>query len=110
MSLVQLRPEAPYAGVAHLVERHLAKVEVASSSLVGRSKEMKPRGLGSKEMKPRGLGFISKRRHSQAVRQRTANPRFPGPIPGGASKRKSTPTGVLFLLEMASAKRIGLRR
>ena len=26
-----------YAGLAHLVERHLAKVEVASSSLVGRS-------------------------------------------------------------------------
>ena len=30
--------EAP-AGVAHLVERHLAKVEVASSSLVFRSKK-----------------------------------------------------------------------
>ena len=27
----------PYAGIAHLVERHLAKVEVASSSLVARS-------------------------------------------------------------------------
>ena len=26
-----------YAAVAHLVERHLAKVEVANSSLVGRS-------------------------------------------------------------------------
>ena len=39
MSLVQLRPEAPDAGVAHLVERHLAKVEVASSSLVTRSKK-----------------------------------------------------------------------
>ena len=38
MSLVRLRPEAPYAGVAHPVERHLAKVEVASSSLVTRSK------------------------------------------------------------------------
>ena len=37
MSLVRLRPEAPYASVAHLVERHLAKVEVASSSLVTRS-------------------------------------------------------------------------
>ena len=32
---------AGYAAVAHLVERHLAKVEVASSSLVGRS-NMKP--------------------------------------------------------------------
>ena len=29
--------DAPYAGIAHLVERHLAKVEVASSSLVARS-------------------------------------------------------------------------
>ena len=28
-----------HAGVAHLVERHLAKVEVASSSLVFRSTE-----------------------------------------------------------------------
>ena len=32
---------APYAGIAHLVERHLAKVEVASSSLVTRSKRGK---------------------------------------------------------------------
>ena len=38
MSLVRLRPKAPDAGVAHPVERHLAKVEVASSSLVTRSK------------------------------------------------------------------------
>ena len=30
------------AAVAHLVERHLAKVEVASSSLVGRSRQNKP--------------------------------------------------------------------
>ena len=37
MSLVRFRPKAPSAGLAHLVERHLAKVEVASSSLVGRS-------------------------------------------------------------------------
>ena len=37
--MVRFRPKAPYvfADVAHLVERHLAKVEVASSSLVIRS-------------------------------------------------------------------------
>ena len=35
----------PYAGVAHLVERHLAKVEVASSSLVVRSRKEKRRNL-----------------------------------------------------------------
>ncbi len=29
-----------FAGLAHLVERHLAKVEVASSSLVTRSKKI----------------------------------------------------------------------
>ena len=40
MSVVRFRPEAPYnAAVAHLVERHLAKVEVASSSLVSRSRK-----------------------------------------------------------------------
>ena len=38
MSLVRLRLWAPFAGLAHLVERHLAKVEVASSSLVARSR------------------------------------------------------------------------
>ena len=32
------------AGVAHLVERHLAKVEVASSSLVTRSIKQSPKG------------------------------------------------------------------
>ena len=41
MSLVRFRPEAPDAGVAHPVERHLAKVEVASSSLVTRSKQIR---------------------------------------------------------------------
>ena len=33
----QISDSSYYAAVAHLVERHLAKVEVASSSLVGRS-------------------------------------------------------------------------
>ncbi len=33
--------EDQYAGVAHPVERHLAKVEVASSSLVTRSKKIR---------------------------------------------------------------------
>ena len=37
--MVRFRPEAPKnADVAHLVERHLAKVEVAGSSPVIRSK------------------------------------------------------------------------
>ena len=49
MSPVQLWPEAPFAGVAHPVERHLAKVEVASSSLVGRSKKEKSLGKTSEK-------------------------------------------------------------
>ena len=39
MSLVRFRPEAPYADLAHLVERNLAKVEVAGSSPVIRSRK-----------------------------------------------------------------------
>ena len=35
-----------YAAVAHLVERHLAKVEVASSSLVSRSITKDVKSLG----------------------------------------------------------------
>ena len=36
-ALIRLRPESGFAVVAQLVERHLAKVEVASPSLVYRS-------------------------------------------------------------------------
>ena len=36
-----------YAAVAHLVERHLAKVEVASSSLVARSTKEKEQSICS---------------------------------------------------------------
>ena len=52
-----------YADVAHLVERHLAKVEVASSSLVIRS-----------------IWY-----HSQVVRPRSAKPLFPSSNLGGTS-------------------------
>ena len=45
MSLVRFQSEPPFAGLAHLVERHLAKVEVASSSLVTRSKSAGGPGL-----------------------------------------------------------------
>ena len=54
------------ADVAHLVERHLAKVEVASSSLVIRS------------------NFWY---HSQVVRPRSAKPLFPSSNLGGTSKK-----------------------
>ena len=41
------------AGVAHLVERHLAKVEVASSSLVTRSIEADAKASASFFMLPK---------------------------------------------------------
>ena len=69
-----------YAGVAHLVERHLAKVEVASSSLVFRSKQMKA--------EPTPV-LLSTRRHSQEVRQRSAKPLFPSSNLGGASTERT---------------------
>jgi hypothetical protein len=68
-----------YAGIAHLAERHLAKVEVASSNLVARS--ISPRSIASRGNPKNKIGH-----HSQVVRQWTANPRVPGPNPGGASK------------------------
>ena len=55
-----------YAGVAHLVERHLAKVEVAGSSPVARSTNESR----SKEQ----LLLFSIWRHSQVVRHGSAKP------------------------------------
>ena len=70
------------ADVAHPVERHLAKVEVASSSLVIRSMKIWRCSFncGAKVLWCR----------SQAVRQRSAKPRCPSSNLGGASKNKST--------------------
>ena len=79
VSLVRFRSEAPSADLAHLVERDLAKVEVAGSGPVIRSRTRVRISLFVPV-------FSRKRRHSQAVRQRSAKPLFPGPIPGGASK------------------------
>ena len=66
----------PDAGVAHPVERHLAKVEVASSSLVTRSIFLWYRG--------------------QVVRQRSAKPLFPSSNLGGASKKTKKGTEKLY--------------
>ena len=84
MSLVRFRPEAPtkqspgrappsrqHASVAHLVERHLAKVEVASSSLVTRSNFLER--------------FRSRWCHSQVVRQSSAKAPLPSSNLGGTS-------------------------
>ena len=53
-----------------MVERHLAKVNVASSNLVFRSKN-------TKETRPKRCVTFVIRRHGQAVRQRSATPISP---------------------------------
>ena len=63
MSLIQRQTKNVKCGSSSVVEHHLAKVRVASSSLV----------------------FRSRRRHSQVVRQRSAKPLFPSSILGAAS-------------------------
>ena len=70
----------PYAGVAHPVERHLAKVEVASSSLVTRSNFMM---LGTHRVP----NFVWYR--SQVVRPRSAKPLFASSNLAGTSKTRS---------------------
>ena len=92
VSLVRFRPEAPknmlnllifssasifylasyslYADLAHLVERNLAKVEVASSSLVIRSRNKRTQKLNF-------ASFLQKRCHRQVVRPRSATPLSP---------------------------------
>ena len=68
------------ADLAHLVERDLAKVEVAGSSPVIRSKKPKPYTE---------ISLYGFRRHSQVVRQRSAKPLFPSSNLGDASKKLS---------------------
>ena len=71
MSLVRFQSEAPgKCGSGSVVERHLAKVNVASSNLVFRSKN-------TKETRPKRCVAFVIRRHGQAVRQRSATPISP---------------------------------
>ncbi len=73
----------PPADLAHLVERDLAKVEVAGSSPVIRSSL---RARGTESICP----STNIRRHSQVVRQRSAKPLFLGSNPSVASNAKDT--------------------
>ena len=89
-----------YADLAHLVERRLAKAKVAGSSPVIRSKHGYENSYPFIILyypSPSGWGTDFIWRRSQAVRQRSAKPLFPGPIPGGASNERSNPIGLLFL-------------
>ena len=79
-----------------MVERHLAKVNVAGSNLVSRSKIS-------------ALFFVShfcrrgkqRRRYSQVVRPRSAKPLSPGSNPGGASKKTLHRFGAEFDFKQA---------
>ena len=85
-----------YASVAQLVEQWTENPRVTGSIPVGAticgfssSGRAPPCQGGGSEFEPRNpLHFF--RHHSQAVRQRSAKPLFPGSIPGGASKTGST--------------------
>ena len=67
-------------GNSSVVERHLAKVNVAGSNLVSRSNIRTVFIFYRSQWGKRG------RRYSQAVRPRSAKPLSPGSNPGGASK------------------------
>ena len=82
---IALARKTKYAAVAHLVERHLAKVEVASSSLVTRSIEMEH--------------LCSMWCHSQVVRQSSAKAPLPSSNLGGTSIKITTPNGVVIFID-----------
>ena len=105
MSLVRFRPEAPSspsvtllgkqnASVAHLVERHLAKVEVASSSLVTRSKFF-------------GALCGSIWCHSQVVRQSSAKAPLPSSNLGGTSRKRHDFCRVFLLFAPVLSQKLG---
>ena len=76
------------ADLAHLVERNLAKVEVAGSSPVIRS---------SKATSSTDVALFI-RRHGQVVRHRSATPLLLSSNLSGASKKSSNPIGLLNFL------------
>ena len=84
-----------------MVERHLAKVEVAGSSPVIRSNK--------RVRKPLSYPFFKKRRHSQAVRQRSAKPS--SPVRFRVAPPSQTPpfAGVFFCDGGVTPHRTGLR-
>ena len=76
------------ADLAHLVERNLAKVEVAGSSPVIRS---------SKATSSTDVALFI-RRHGQVVRHRSATPLLLSSNLSGASKNEASQKGCFFVL------------
>ena len=105
-----------FAGVAHLVERDLAKVEVASSSLVARSKKKTPSvrmvfsfwnaagrtelaaSTCAKRVKSRGKGRVPA--NGSAIRGMPGASRASSPAP----KKKHHPLGWCFLFGKSLSK------
>jgi hypothetical protein len=108
------------AGIAQLVERHLAKLNVAGSNPVSRSRSPERaapvpfRGIESfltKSLRPprptrrRGFIFSFRWRRTQVVRERSAKPLCGGSNPPGASSmRKAVPAGVAKLVDAQDLK------
>ena len=88
MSVVQVHSEAPPAGIAHLVERSLAKAEVAGSSPVSRSTKNKAAAAAF------SYRF---RRHGQAVRHGSAKPSSPVRFRVAPPKQKHPKEGAFVL-------------
>ena len=108
MSLVRFRLWAPFAGLAHLVERHLAKVEVASSSLVARSRVNQDIRFGCPDFfvrrKELDIDTHARSAIGSEVRQgscelRSAIRRMPGSEfePRSPLQKRNTTQGVVFL-------------
>ena len=112
-----------YASVAQLVEQRIENPRVVGSTPTGgticgcsSSGRAPPCQGGGSEFEPRcplhkknfaGLQQPAKFiwRHSQVVRQRTANPRFPGSNPGVTSRnRRSSQEGCRFAFSRYSEK------
>ena len=81
MSPVRLWPEAPSCGFSS---------SGRAPPCQGGGSEFEPRKPLHKKICGQNVRKSYIRRHSQVVRQRTANPRFPSSSLGGASKRKTS--------------------
>ena len=109
MSLVQFRPEAPPASSLAGICGHSSSGRAPPCQ--GGGSEFEPRcPLQSNQLCGLSARITSIRRHSQVVRQRTANPRFPSSNLGGASTSEQSPLcSDVFYFPMVNKKRHPLR-
>ena len=102
-----------YAGIAQLVEHNLAKVGVASSSLVSRSKHPEPRRVLTGVFYAQRLGYHGSRSRlsGRVVMQRPAKPctsvRFRAQPPSFLSRSCLSPARVAKLVDAGDLKSPG---